>query len=248
MLTDTRANIRALVARRTRIVDRGNAHPTASLNIDIDDAYQEARDIAAESGWDTYLKTTGQLSLPIVAATNETFVEIPVPTDVRFIKRLETRDDTGTCEWLDADEVPLAQLRSQVQGYSRLVHTHRKRWCLLDEGLEATEAGNTGSAVAGRIALSPVPTTGYYQLWYVPQFPGTTADSGAGGFYVYCNDMMRQLHVYLASEKLIISDNDSNGMLEGILKKRQEYEAKLRGSRPVRAGPRTWRRSRQYYG
>ena len=250
MLTDTRTNIRALVSRRTRIVDRGNAHPAAALNIDLDDAYREARDIAAETGWDAYLTTTGQLAMPTTAATNETFVTVPVPTNARFLKRLETRFSTGTTEWRAAEEVPLAQLRRDVPGFnftqSGFGGCSGFRWCLLDSGLEATEAVDTGSAAAGLVAISPVPTGGYYQLWYCPEFPGTSADSGAGGFYTYVNDMMRQLHVYLASEKILISDNDSNGMLAGIAAKRKEYEAKLRGSRPVRAGPRTWRRSRQY--
>lgn len=249
MFTVNRSVIRALVVRRTRVVDRGNAHPQADLNIDIDDAYREMRDYCTENKWSTYLKTTGSQTLPTTPATNETFVVLPVPTDARTIKRVEIRDNilSTTAEWLPAEEVPLSQLRSEVEGFSRIVHVHRRRWCLIDQGLEATEVANTGTVQTGVIALSPAPTSaGTYQIWYLPEFPGTTADSGANGFYTYANDTQKQLHVYLAAEKILISDNDSNGMLAGIVAKRQAYESKLIQSRPTHSGPRTWRRSRHY--
>lgn len=239
----TRADLRALVTRRARIVDHLNSHPTADLNKDCDDGYRELMTLATNSRWSTYLKTTGELSLPTSAAsTNETYAAIPVPTDAAQVRKLEIR--LGT-DWAAVEEVGLGQLRGFAQRgpYRRGPFA----WCLLDQGIQATRVGNDGTADTGLIALAPVPTSGFYQLWYLPEFSGTSAESGANGFYVYANDDHLQYHVYTVVCKVLISDNDSQGMLAGAMAERDKAEQRILASAPTKAGPRTWRRARNYW-
>lgn len=245
-LVKTRAEVRALVQRRARIVDHLNAHPTVDLNIDLDESYRCMRDLATESRWATFLKTTGSLTLPIVAAvTGENYAAIPVPTDCRQIKKLETQ---RTSVWVPAEEVGLTNLRqyngdSLTQSFLGAVPFC---WVLLDGGIETTEAANTGAKVAGIIAITPIPTSGNYKLWYLPEFLGTSADSGAGGFYTYANQAMVDYHVFHCAVKCLISDNDSQGMLDGMIKELGKAENTILTSAPSATGPKTWRRARRY--
>lgn len=243
-LVKTRQELRALVTRRARIVDHLNSHPAADLNIDCDDGYRDLLTLATNSRWSTYLRTTGELALPTTAAAaNENYVAIPVPTNCAQVRKLEMR--LGST-WDPVEEVGLGQLRM----FSACTGSGLRRgpfaWCLLDQGVNATLVGNDGTADTGIIALSPLPTSGYYQVWYLPEFAGTSADSGASGFYVYANDDHLQYHVYSVVAKVLISDNDSQGMLDGALKMLGKYEARILGGAPSKAGARTWRRARNY--
>ena len=244
MIVKTRSEVRALVQRRTRIVDHLNAHPAADLNIDLDESYRCMRDLCTESRWATFLKTTGALTLPIVAATNENYAVLPVPVDCRQIKKIETKLSSL---WVPAEEVGLSNLR-QYNGetISGFQGRHPFIWVLLDQGVETTEAANTGSRVAGIVALAPVPTQGSYQIWYLPEFASLTADSGAGGFYTYANQVMVDYHVYHCAAKILISDNDSQGMLDGVLKQLGKAEETIQTSAPTATGAKTWKRARRY--
>lgn len=246
MLTKTRSEIRAEVLRRARLVDHLNAHPTVDVNIDILDSYRDLRALATNSKWTCFLKTTGSLSLPTTPATNESFVVIPVPTDAIVLKRLETSQNAGQ-SWDAAEEVPLAQLRGHYDRAFATAHGYLGfRWCELDQGALTTEAANTGSLVAGRIALSPVPSAGTYQLWYLPEAPAVSADSGASGFFVYANQDMVEYHIWHVVAKLLGYDNDAQGMLAAAQAWLGKYEGRILNSAPTAAGPRTWRRSRNY--
>lgn len=247
MLISTRAQVRALVTRRCRVVNHANAHPAADLNIDIDDAYRDMRVTATQSKWDTFLKTTGSLSLPLTVATNENYATIPVPTDALILRKLEVRYAALDTEyWQPVEEVPLDVFRSCSSGVYG--GGYDRRWCLIDGGTNATQVANTGSAVAGVIGFLPLPTRGFYQLWYLPEFPATSADSGATGFYAYADQTQKDLHLYLACEKVLISDNDSDGMLTGVQRKIATLTDKLLSSCPMKPGPRTLQRSRNYRG
>lgn len=239
----TRAQVRALVTRRARVVDHLNSHPTADLNIDLDDGYRELRQLATDSKWGTFLTTTGALTLPLTAPTGENYVVIPVPTDCNTVKALEVKTSTN---WCRVEEMGLLNLREYNQ-FSPYQFNGPLGWCMLDQGVQATTVLNTGSAAAGVIALFPVPTTsGSYQLWYLPEFAGLSADSGAGGFYTYANDDQLQYHVFAVCAKILISDNDSNEMLQGVLSELTKFEERVRSSSPTKAGPRTWKRARNY--
>lgn len=240
MIIKTRAVMRALLQRRTRIVDHNNAHPPADLNIDLDNGYRELRQVCSEAKWTHYLTTTGALALPTTASAGETFVVLDVPDDALLIKKLELNFGG---DWGAAEEVDLAQLR-HFQGSPATSGGHA--WCLLDSGIQATLTQNTGSADEGVIALSPVPRAGNYQIWYLKEFAGTTADSGAGGFYVYANDDHLKYHLYATAVEILISDNDSQGMLAGCIEQLKRFEARIRNSAPTKTGPRTWRRARNY--
>jgi hypothetical protein len=239
----TRLEFRTLVSRRARIVDHLNAHPSASLNIDGDDAYRELRTLATNSRWSTFLKTTGALSLPTTAAVaGENYAAIPVPIDCTQVRKLEVKFGSV---WQPIEEVGLTQLRmfSTASAQQRGPFA----WALLDQGVQATTVGNDATQDPGVIALSPIPSSGSYQLWYLPEFSNLTADSGAGGFYTYANDDQLQYHVYATVAKVLISDNDSQGMLAGALQMLQKFEARIMAGAPSKSGPRTWRRSRNYH-
>jgi hypothetical protein len=239
----TRAAVRALVTRRARVVDHLNSHPVADLNLDLDDGYRELQQLATDCKWGTFLKTTGALTLPTTPPAGENYVVIPVPTDCNTVKALEVKRSTV---WVKIAEIGLLNLRD-YNTFAPYQFNGPLGWTVLDQGIQATTAANTGSAVAGSIALVPVPTSGgSYQLWYLPEFAGTTADSGANGFYTYANDDQLQYHVFSVCSKILISDNDSNEMLAGVLSELTKFEERIRSSSPTKAGPRTWRRSRNY--
>lgn len=242
----TRADFRALVTRRARIVDHLNAHPTVSLNSDCDDGYRELLTLATNSRWSTYLRTTGRTALPTTAAVaNETYAAIPVPTTCAQVRKLEVQRGTS---WCPLEEVPLGQLREfqPFPGRSWNSAAGPAVWCLLDQGVNATLVGNDATADTGVIAVTPIPSSGFYQLWFLPEFAGTSAESGANGFYVYANDDHLQYHVYSVVAKVLISDNDSQGMLEGAMAQLQRFEARIMGGAPSKSGPKTFRRSRNY--
>jgi hypothetical protein len=240
----TRAQLRALVTRRARIVDHLNSHPAADLNLDSDDGYRDLLTLATNSRWSTYLRTTGELSLPTsAAATGETYAVVPVPTNCAQVRKLEIR--RGVL-WYPIEEVGLGQLRDFQPPATAAGTSGPHAWCLLDQGVNATLVGNDATADTGVIAVTPVPTSGFYQLWYLPEFAGTSADSGANGFYVYANDDHLQYHVYSVVVKILISDNDSEGMLKGAQEQLTRYEGRIMTGAPSKSGPRTWRRSRSY--
>lgn len=239
----TRLEFRTLVSRRARIVDHLNSHPVASLNIDADDSYRELRTLASNSRWSTFLKTTGALTLPVVAAVaGENYAALPVPVDCTQVRKVEL--NFGSI-WDPIEEVGLGQLRMFT------TNTAQRRgpfaWCLLDQGVQATTVGNDGTADPGVIALAPLPSAGQYQIWYLPEFANLTADSGAGGFFAYANDDQLEYHVWATVTKILISDNDSQGMLAGALQMMQKFEARIMAGAPSKSGARTWRRSRNYY-
>jgi hypothetical protein len=239
----TRLEFRTLVSRRARIVDHLNAHPAASLNIDADDSYRELRTLATNSRWSTFLKTTGALTLPIVpAVVGENYAVLPVPTDCQQVRKVELR--LGSM-WDPVEEVGLGQLRMFTTSSAQ--RRGPFAWCLLDQGIQATTAANTGSLVAGAIALAPIPSAGSYQIWYLPEFSNLSAESGAGGFYTYANDDHLEYHVWSTVCKILISDNDSQGMLAGALQMLGKFEARILTGAPSKSGPRTWRRSRNYH-
>ena len=241
-LIRTRADLRSLVTRRARIVDHSNSHPAADLNKDCDDAYRELRTLATNSRWSTFLKTTGALALPTSAAsTGENYAAIPVPVDCTQVRKLEV--NFGSV-WQPVEEVGLGQLRLFSQNSPTRIGPFG--WCLLDQGVQATTVGNDGTTDPGVIAISPIPTSGNYQIWYLPEFSNLTADTGAGGFYTYANDDQLQYHVYASVVKILISDNDSQGMLAGAMEMLRKFEARIMTSAPSKTGPRTWRRSRSY--
>lgn len=239
----TRAQVRALVTRRARVVDHLNSHPLTDLNIDLDDTYRDLRQLATDCKWGTFLSTTGALTLPVTPPTGENYVVIPVPTDCNTVKALEVKRSTV---WCRIEELGVLNLR-EYNTFAPFQFNGPLGWCMLDQGVQATTTLNTGSAAAGVIALFPVPTSsGSYQLWYLAEFAGTSADSGAGGFYTYANDDQLQYHVFSTCAKILISDNDSNEMLAGVLKEMERYEERIRSSSPTKAGPRTWKRARNY--
>lgn len=245
MLTKTRAEVRALIRRRGRLVNHLNAHPDADLNIDSDESYRAMRDLVCSTEWGTFLKQTGALALPTTPPTSdENFVVLPVPTDCRTIKRIETNIGIS---WLPTAEVPLAHLRQYNNYYGTSAQFKWPFiWTLLDQGIETTEAGNTGAKVAGQIALAPLPTTGTYKIWYQPEFASLTADSGAGGFYSYGCQAMVDYHVLHCAVKCVTSDNDSDGMLQGLTMELAAAEKAIRTGAPSASGPRTWQRARRY--
>lgn len=239
----TRAQVRALVTRRARVVDHLNSHPPGDLNIDLDDGYRELRQLATDCKWGTFLTTTGPLTLPVTPPAGENYVVLPVPTDANTVKAVEVKPSST---WIRIQEMGVLNLR-EFNSFNFYQYRGPLGWCMLDQGVQATTAANTGSAVAGVIALFPVPTSsGSYQIWYLPEFAGTTNDSGAGGFYTYANDDQLQYHVFSVCAKILISDNDSQDMLEGVLAELGKFEERIRSSSPTKAGPRTWRRSRNY--
>ncbi len=242
----TRAVFRALVTRRARIVDHLNSHPTPDLNLDCDDGYRDLLTLATNSRWSTYLRTTGELALPTTAAaSNETYAAIPVPTNCAQVRKLEVRRGVT---WYPIDEVPLGQLRDFQPLSTATGSAGPYAWALLDQGINATLVGNDATADTGVIAVVPIPSSGFYQLWYLPEFAGTSAESGANGFYVYANDDHLQYHVYSVVVKCLISDNDSEGMLAGAMKLLERYEARIMTGAPSKSGARTWTRARNYRG
>lgn len=246
MLIKTRSETRALVLRRGRIVDHLNSHPTADVNTDLDNGYRDLRALATNSRWSTFLVTTGVLPLPTTApVATETFVEIPVPTGAQQLRRLETLSSDGQV-WLPAENVGFEQMRGAQRLHSSFQTYGPFRWCELDDGTRATQSANTGSLVAGRVALAPVPTQGSYQLWYLPEFATTSADSGANGFYSYATEDMFEYHVWHVVANLLAYDNDAQGTYKAARDREEEYKLRITNSAPTAAGPRTMRRARQY--
>jgi hypothetical protein len=246
VIVKTRAEVRALVTRRARIVNHLNGHPSASLNIDIDDSYRTMRDYVTLRKWGTYLKTTGSLVLSTTPPTGENYIALPVPTDCRLVKRVETLYGT---QWLPEDEVGSGQIRDHAfwpNGVSS--RGNRFIWALFDQGIAATDTTNTGAVTAGVIALAPVPSSaGHYQIWYLPEHADLSADSGAGGFYAYGTQAMLDYHVFHAALKCVTSDNDSDGLMTGLTLLLGKAEASLENGAPTASGARTWRRARNYW-
>lgn len=244
MIVKTRAEVRALVVRRARIVNHLNSNATSALNIDLDDSYRDMRDFVTEKRWGTYLSTTGALSLPTSPPSGENYVEIPVPAATRLVRRLEVKFNT---KWLPVEEVPFGQLRMFNASTSWFNDTRAPFvWTLLDSGMQATVDADDGTAAAGVIALTPVPTAGSYQLWTLAEHADLSADSGAGGFYAYGNQAMLDFHVFHCALKCATSDNDSQGVMAGLGILLGRAEQALATGAPTATGPKTWRRSPNY--
>lgn len=222
-------------------------HPDANLNPIINQSYRSLRDLVLSYGYAQFLVRGATTALPTTPVeTNERYAVIAVPQAVNQVKMLDIRIDPD--EWRFLPEVTILQLRELTRTRWRGVADSPRRprgWCLLTSG---TVSG--ASFTAGSIAIAPVPTSGSYALWTMPEWTDITATDA----FLFANEDWRQWMLYDVMAKIAgARDKNNAAKLDFILSRLNPAVEgspafNIKAHAPTAAGPKTWVRGADYHG
>jgi hypothetical protein len=201
-LTEMRARVRY----RFDLESLTARHPDADVDAEINRSWRKMRMRLANVGVLAVLDGTNAAALPTsAAASGETYAEIDWPTDAVSVHGLDVRlsDYWYPLEQVDFTSRRRFAFQSEIgSGWGRDITT--AAWCVRSLPTTATT-----SAVAGKIMIMPVPTSGQYRLWYLPEWVDITTGShvfpGQEGWHEWT--------IFDAGITALRRDNDAAGTL-----------------------------------
>jgi hypothetical protein len=223
-------------------------HPSANLYPVFNASYRSLRDLVLSYGYTQFLVRGATTALPITPVeTNERYAVIAVPEAVNQVKMLDIR--IAPDDWRFLPEVTILQLRELTARRWRGVADTPRRplgWCLLTSG---TVSGATYTA--GSIAIAPVPTSGSYALWTMPEWADITTTTHV---FLFANEDWRQWMLYDAMSKIVGARDKNNAAKLDFIMSRLNPNVEgspaynIKAHAPTAAGPRTWIRGADYHG
>lgn len=215
-------------------------HPSANLLPIFNGAYREMLEQALQWGY-TQLLTRGTTTTPVWAPVEvgEGYAVIATTASMQQIKQVDFRYSSGG-DWRSLEEVSITQLRDLALNSTT---APPRGWCLLETGI-------SGADLTGQIAIAPVPPSGSYVLWTMPEF---TALTGAAGLFAYHAECWRKWHIYKAMQEVcVVRDKDTQRIRDAIDRMldpavEQSPAHQMRAMAPTAAGPKTWTRSPNYW-
>jgi hypothetical protein len=153
------------------ITDR---HPTLDLNREANLSYRELRVRLANAGVWTVLSSTAILALPVVeAVAGGGYAEIPWPTNAVSVHGLDAK---VAGNWSRVAQGDFTQRRLGMIG------SERGDYSFADQGqamwvVRSLPTTTTSTQVAGAIMLFPVPVSGQYVLWFLPEWVDISNDT-----------------------------------------------------------------------
>lgn len=250
-ITKTLAQMRITLAKQAGIdTDDVGAtiprHPTTWVNTVLNDAYRSLRTFAVEHHFQLYKLNTAQALLPVVPpVTGETYAEVPWPqtaTDILGIDVLVT----GELNWRPLEPIEWEE-RRMFDVQSIVLDSTRAPYAF-----SAVSQGSVAAAVftAGTIAVFPIPSTGSYKIWYLPEWVDITNDAH---LFLFANEDWAQWMIWEATRRIATRDNDSQARLGEAARQLNPLSPDTVASRIVKSAPRhvkagiqTMRRSPNY--
>jgi|SRR5262245_16017673 len=171
---NTLGEVRSRAIYRADLEGLDDRHPTVDLNFEANLSWRALRVMLANSDLQVVLTPTAIANLPTTeAVAGGGYSEIDWPTDAVSVHGIDVKVGGYWC--------PLPQGHFSQRRLGP-VRSERGDYSYADEGLAfwvqrtlPTTSGAT--AVAGKIALFPVPQSGQYVLWYLPEWVDITLDT-----------------------------------------------------------------------
>jgi hypothetical protein len=234
-------NFRAAVRRRYDGENLTNRHPDALIDELANSGYRSLRSFVTGCGYDAFLTSTTATTTGSPPAAGETYEEINYPSGAISIRGVDVFDSPV---WRPLSPIGFVNRRSWPDRTN------------LPEGFTIALAGSVSGSTytPGKIQLFPLPRAGLtVKVWYLPEF----ADISSGtDVFLYQDEDWLQYHIYWVMNELGVRDAADDPTRLQIV--RDALDPERRGSlanrirdlapRVIAAGPRTMRRSQNYYG
>lgn len=222
----------------------GGRNPTADVVSALNGSYRSLREFVTNCGYTLFLTRGSTTVLPTSATvTGEDYAQIAVPQATLVVKGVDVQ--FGSEPWYRLQEVPFGQMRDFTQYQQRANNPRRPMaWSQLTAGTVA------GSAfTAGQIAVFPIPSSGNYALWTLPEWTDIT--SATDVFLFQSEEWIQWMFAHAALKVNVFRDKDAQRKRDALY---AQLDPNIVGSpaynvrtlAPVAAGPRTWTRDRNY--
>jgi len=221
----------------------GFRHQTTYVDEIGDETYRRTRSFVTRRGFREYLTRQATASLPTTAAvTGEEYATVAYPTGATHIKGFDVLE-SGV--WRRLKQLDgWAERRDHQSGYSAEFGDNLRPygWDVLSHGSVATTV-----FTAGTIAIFPVPTSGSYTIWYLPEW--TSIAGNDTYLFLYREQSWYDYHVQQGVMEICERDNDSARRF-AIAKEACDVAEKAIGevtADQTRDGPRSWTRDVRHF-
>lgn len=219
-------------------------HQTIYVDEIADETYKRLRSLTVRKGFREYLTRQATAALPTTAAvTGEDYVTVAYPTGATHIKGLDVLQSgvwrrlkhlDGWAERRDHQTSFTSEFGDQLRPYA---------WDVLSHGSVATTV-----FTAGTIAIFPVPISGDYTLWYLPEW---TPIAGHDTYlFLYREQCWYDYHVAQGVIEICgLRDNDGQRRLaaaEAMSKDAVEAIGEVTADE-TSDGPRSWTRDVRHF-
>lgn len=250
-ITKTLAEMRIELAKQASIDtdDLGATilrHPSTWVNLVLNDSYRSLRDFVVAHGFKLYKVATTATAFPTTPpVAGETYAEIPWPATAVDILGVDANVDSSAGWWpLEPVEWEERRMFDPAPFYAN--------GAAAPYAFSPISQGSVSGAVftAGTIAVFPIPNTGLYKIWYLPEWVNITNDTH---LFLFGNEDWAQWMLWEATRRIATRDNDSQSRLAEATRQLNPLAAdtvayRIVQSAPkhVKAGPMTWRRAPDY--
>lgn len=181
------------------ILDR---HPELDLDFETNCSMRMLRQKLANCDINMESTPSTEANLPTTEAISGCgYAEVDWPVDATRILGLDVK--VGS-EWWPIDNKDFSQRRQYIHN-AELSWNYPDACAYIVRSLpKITEPAGTSTRAVGKIMIIPVPTTGRYVLWYLPEW--TTLDEDAD--LVPGQEMWVEWAIWDVCVKLLIRDND----------------------------------------
>lgn len=219
-----------------------NRHPTTVIDEIADETYKRLRGLTARKGFREYLIQTAKAALPTAAvSTDEQYATVAFPSGATHIRGL---DVLQSGQWRRLKHLDGWGERRDHQAQSELYQRERPyAWDVLSHGSVATTV-----QTAGTIAIFPVPISGDYTLWYLPDW--TPIAGNDTYLFLYREQCWYDYHVLQGVlEICALRDNDSARRAAGAQAMSDKAELAIGEftGQETNDGARSWTRDRRNY-
>jgi len=218
-------------------------HKTAYIDEIADETYRRTRSFVTRRGFREYLTRQATDALPTTAAvTGEEYATIAYPSGATHIRGIDVLESgiwrrlkqlDGWGERRDHQSAFSTEL-----GYDKCPYG----WDVLSHGSVATTV-----LTAGTIAIFPVPTSGSYTIWYLPDWTNIAGNDTY--LFLYREQSWYDYHVQQAVLEICERDNDSQrryAIAEAASKAAEEAIGQFTADE-TRDGVRSWTRDVRHF-
>lgn len=233
------------LADKQGLATSAGRHPSADLLPIFNDSYQRLINLVTSYGYTQHLERGTTTALPTSPVeTNETYAVVTTAEGEDQVKAVDVR--FGGSDWFRLPEISFSELRDYTPRQIGVTPSGPLGWCWLTSGTVSEDTFTGGS-----IAFAPVPQSGDYCLWTMKT--KTRLDETDDVFLYHTADW-KQWHMYDAMAQVAgVRDKNSEKRLIEIQRRlNPNIEGtpayNIRAHAPTIAGPKTWRRGRNYRG
>lgn len=228
-------------------------NPTTNIQTVLNSSYRSLREFVTTCGYTLFLTRSATASLPTAATVSgEDYAQISVPFATQVVKAVNVK--FGSEPWYPLQEVPFGQLRDATQWGPSTTPRRPRAWTWI-QGPQLDDPPQS-ILTQGFIAVAPIPTSGSYCLWTLPEHSNIGANAGGDHdntdlFLFHSEEWIQWLFAHTALKVCVFRDKDAKRKEDAL---RTQLNPDVKGSpawhivnqAPTQAGPKTWTRSNNY--